>query len=476
MRKLLVFLIFSFAFGQINWEIEIVDTAGSSVGLYNALAIDTNNIPHIVYSNIDDAGISTNFIIHTFQDGSIWQKEIVDSGHILPPSGFSSPYHGISVVIDKNNQLHLSYFRYDSLTNSTQLCYGYRSSPGWTIMVLDSFSGYTLYSRAFSTSIALDTTDFPGIAYCYLNYNDSLQYIKLFHYNGFNWNAYIINDACDNWDYGPSLEFDQQNQPHIAFYQEGPGNGNDSLKYTYYDTPTNNWVFVYFMAIDYLNSHASLSLALDNQDYPRIAYSNYYLIYAWWNGSTWSTDYITDIGTWEIEIDLELDNLQNPHIVYTEEFNFKVNYCYKNAVWHIYQSLDNTGYTLEDISFELDRFGKRHISYELDWLLKYALGTFVGIAENDEGYWIQDTKCRLKILPSISYGILNIECTIPVQDVVDLAIYNAGGAKIKSIKQKNYLPGSYQQRINISDLASGIYFVVLKQNNEQVSRKFLLIK
>ena len=121
----------------------------------------------------------------------------------------------------------------------------------------------------------------------------------------------------------------------------------------------------------------------------------------------------------------------------------------------------------------------RSFDYNNQWNIhgiKYAKGTFVGIEENDTRHRGQDTEFGLKVYPNICYGILNIEYTIARKSEVELAIYDVCGVRIKSIKQKNYLPGNYQKTLNLGALASGIYFVVLKQNNEQVSKKFLFIR
>ncbi len=50
------------------------------------------------------------------------------------------------------------------------------------------------------------------------------------------------------------------------------------------------------------------------------------------------------------------------------------------------------------------------------------------------------------------------------------------GARVWNVEQKSLLPGYYVQKINLEESSGGIYFVVLKQNDKQVSRKFLLIK
>ncbi len=79
-------------------------------------------------------------------------------------------------------------------------------------------------------------------------------------------------------------------------------------------------------------------------------------------------------------------------------------------------------------------------------------------------------------LPSIVKGNLTINYGIPILGEVNLTIYDATGSKVKSISHANLKPNYYRETINTDGLTAGIYFVVLKQNHEKVSKKFLLIK
>jgi hypothetical protein len=106
---------------------------------------------------------------------------------------------------------------------------------------------------------------------------------------------------------------------------------------------------------------------------------------------------------------------------------------------------------------------------------KYAKGTFVGINE-DARYRIQDTRFRLEVYPNPVQGVLNIKYAVYTQTETELSLYDITGSRINVLKQKKLVPGYYEDMLDARDLASGIYFIVLRQGNEKVSKKFLLIK
>jgi hypothetical protein len=65
---------------------------------------------------------------------------------------------------------------------------------------------------------------------------------------------------------------------------------------------------------------------------------------------------------------------------------------------------------------------------------------------------------------------------IPREGDITITLYDITGSRAKVIKRENLLPGYYQEKIDVTRLSSGIYFIVLRQANERVSRKCLLIK
>jgi len=71
---------------------------------------------------------------------------------------------------------------------------------------------------------------------------------------------------------------------------------------------------------------------------------------------------------------------------------------------------------------------------------------------------------------------LLLNFAVPNNDDVAILIYDAAGARVKNLIKENLVPGYYQEKINTRNLPSGIYFIMLRQDNDKVSKKFLLIK
>ena len=482
MKKILVILIPMICLGQIVWENEVIDSVymDNYHYLFNSMALDTSGIPCVVYNT---GGFDT--IMFAWQTDSGWQKEVVESGLC---------YYGFSLSIDHSNIVHLSYYRRDESLDMTYHCHGRRDSTGWQIEYVDSTAGYLgNYFLSITSSIDLDTAGLPGIAYISWNVEDSLHYIKYAHYNGVTWDTSVVeydsayaNMQTGPTDYSPSLKFSSKNIPHIAFYHVYALYHADTLKLAHYDENLDNWV------VDTVHSEIyagiPISLALNNQDYPSIAHGyNAGLAYTWWNGSAWNTDYgIASIGWLETRIRLALDSNDQPHILYNHWGVVFPRYCYKDTFWHMCGPVepDSLGYDCSgtDLNLAFDHNDQPHISYKFSRMdpqsmvgFKYAKGTFVGINE-DARYRIQDTRFKLEVFPNPCLGLLNIEYVLQKPGAVEISIYDVAGARKKSIPHEAQPSGFYQEKLDIRNFTSGVYFIVLKQDNEKVSKKFLLIK
>ena len=480
----------------VNWEIEIVDSAAIYPYNFssNALALDSVNKPHVVYGRKDQ-----NKIIYAYPIVSGWHKEVVESGLF---------YYGFSLILDNDDIAHLSYYRKDDALNKTYVCYARRDTAGWLNEAVDSSTGYLgNYFGRFNSSIDLDASHLPGIAYIAWNVADSLHYIKYAHYNGIDWDTSIV--ARDTtWhhryplDYSPSLKFDREGTPHIAFYRIRSDTHTDTLKIAHYDDSLGSWIVDPVLCNIY--GGLPVSLALNSQDYPYIAHTVNIGIYCtWWDGTTWHPEYTgVDIGWNDIRIVLDLDSSDNPHIFYHPIG--PVEYCYKDSVWHLCGRLDSTMDNMGDISLALDNVDQPHVFFRFsDWDsvgqvnfcgIKYAKGTFVGINE-DARYRIQDTRFRLEVYPNPFSKLTNISFDRVHPDRrthssygtssterIELKIYDVSGRLIRDFLLSiaySIVPTviSWDGRdYSGHRVPEGIYFIRLSCDSISITQKVIFLK
>lgn len=133
-----------------------------------------------------------------------------------------------------------------------------------------------------------------------------------------------------------------------------------------------------------------------------------------------------------------------------------------------------------DLGLVIDKCNVIYAVYSCDsfttGFFKHAWCGLVGIKETDLEYSMRDTGQELEIYPNPSSGLLKIKYTLKNEGDAEIIIYDVIGVRKKSTMLQNCLSGTYQKRIDLGDIPSGIYFLVLKQNNEKVYKKFLLIR
>lgn len=304
-----------------NWQITMVDTAGgSSTDGSVLLALDGADRPHISYraapSLVADVGLR-----YATWDGAALRS---DSGQ----AGWQTQYvdqegragRGSSIAVDDAGRPHISYYDYEFLgTGDDSLRYAYWDGAQWQIQSVDLVFQKYLQS---STSLALDGTGYPHIAYLDGD-NEDLKYA---YWDGATWHVETV-DGSDDVGLYPSLALDGDEYPHISYYDRTHGD----LKYTRWDgalwqteTVTDTGNVGYFT-----------SLALDSNGHPHISYydeTNGDLKYAHWTGSALWTDsgqaLRADSGqAWQIETlateyqvgyftSLALDSGDLPHVAY----------------------------------------------------------------------------------------------------------------------------------------------------------------
>ena len=471
MLKIIIMAIvfFTLGFGQIDWQIEVVDsmyTSDGGIG-WASLRLDSLNRPQIVYYQ-QFGWNEPNWVklLYLYKTDTGWIKETVDSSYGNVSVNY---YIRPSLYLDRDDHPHIAYVhRYED--NSCSLYYASKVNDVWSLQILDGMP----YPGS-SSKLYLDTTGYPCIVWGYRTPADTIWRIKYIHWDGGSWNSEIVYDGNDYWDFGASLIIDGKNHPHIAYYEKGDSN---LVKYTYWDGT--DWIF---MEIDEgWSEHGSLWLGLNDLDYPVIGYCKWPALYcAYYDGSFWHNEFTGDAGSWEIR--LCLDSFGLPHIVYVDQMGQRPEYCYRDSLtWYLcgYIEPDPDAMTYRSVSFCLDGNDNPYVAYMTSgpgncYRLKYAKGTFTGIAENKKSN-PKPKEYRLRVYPDIISCYLNIEYTLLMKGKIELALYDIAGIRVKMIEQGFYLPGDYQKMVEIGNLAGGVYFIVLKQNDKQVSEKFLLIR
>ncbi len=214
-----------------NWQQHTIDEAS----LYNSLAIDRNNFPHISYK--ENRALFGNLKYARWYDGS-WHIEVVDHSHGV------GNYN--SLALDSHDHPHVSY--YDE-TNG-DLKYAGWDGSSWQIHLVDSEGDV-----GWETSLALDSNNYPHISY----YDKTNNAIKYAYWNGSGWQRETIaNGGVD-----PSLALDSNNYPHISYY--------DGMHLIYTRWNGSSWQSE-IADREAFQAGAYSSLTLDRNGVPRISY------------------------------------------------------------------------------------------------------------------------------------------------------------------------------------------------------------
>ncbi|MCP4230633.1 MAG: T9SS type A sorting domain-containing protein [bacterium] len=243
------------------------------------MQLDTNEMPHIAYSNSDD-------IFYTFWNGSSWLSETVGVGGqpalVLSPGG--NPY--ISFTTD---------------FYQGELKFGYKSGSVWQTETV--YSDYPVWGG--SLGLDLDPYGYPHLSFVedgpgdvfYANRDSTEWYIEAIDFMG----MYGTDSA---------LAIDPDGYPHIAY-------GGHTFKYARWDG--SEWDISTISNDEGSNP----SIVLDSSSFPHIAYYKHVfkgkddtvgLRYVYWDGSNWQYD---DIDTGEIRnTSIQLDSEGYPHISY----------------------------------------------------------------------------------------------------------------------------------------------------------------
>jgi hypothetical protein len=269
-------------------------------------------------------------LAYSYQLLADWDIQTIDSS--------SGSGWGTSLAIDQDNNIHIAY--YDNTAKS--LKYAYWNDSSWsieTIALIASSIGLG------GPSIAIDSNSLPHIIY--IDFSDWS--IKYAYRNGLSWSI----ESVASGDSMSNMAIDANNNLHIVYRSSSPTN----LVYakrsgTTWDTET----------VAASSALLNVSLALDTNNYPHIAYGNGSLNYAFWTGAAWSLQSVDSTGG---DNSIVIDTSNYPHIAYydTGALEVDLKYAYWNGTQWTTETVDSAGDVGADNSIAIDANNNIYISY-----------------------------------------------------------------------------------------------------------------
>ncbi len=244
--------------------------------------------------------------------GRFWARETVEEG---TPSGLHT-----SVVLGPTGAPHITFVD----RGSDAVKYAVLRPEGWDIDVVDANGGFT-----GGTSLVLDAAGRPHVSY----FNGRAEKVVYAVRNGSAWQRMPVDRGSF---LGPnSLAVDSSGVVHLAYAFP-----NGKLQYASWNGTgwTIERVDTRSIAVHYL------SLALDSDDRPHIAYyGNASLNYASWTGQAWALETVDASGNTGLYARLALDAQDVPHVAYRDFVARDLRYGrLANGSWQL-ETVDSAG-------------------------------------------------------------------------------------------------------------------------------------
>ncbi len=131
------------------------------------------------------------------------------------------------------------------------------------------------------------------------------------------------------------------------------------------------------------------------------------------------------------------------------------------------------------------------------WIAK-GIGIVRELRFNDGDYWLQGAiingvkfgtitdvsnkrittpfNFKIEAYPNPFNSTVTLNVSLPTSGLISVSIYNILGQKIKAIFENYKSAGNYSLKYNADNLNSGVYFILLKQNQMITTQKIILLK
>ncbi|MDD5528738.1 MAG: T9SS type A sorting domain-containing protein [bacterium] len=427
-----------------GWDISILDSAIGSIVDETSLALDSFGNPCIVYKRGGDNLIYTSYNA----DSSKWVSDPRLGGAYpslaLDSLGYphiSCSFNGLgyihkniigwdtievypgpwvdwtSIALDSKGRPHIGW-TLSAWSDADIVLYTYWNDTTWKTEIVDTVMGYSGGAWA-QVSLALDSADYPHLAYTSNGNGERLRYAKK---TTKGWEIEMPDTSTPDttsipyWAHSdPCLKINKLNRPCISYCRWG---GNRELKYT-----TKGIIGWTIEKVDSANAGYENSLYLNTNNTPYISYEgNLWLKYAWKDSNDWQINKVDSM-------------LGGP------DRNLS---CTSTAI-------DNNGYA--------------HISYRgivksggNDYgALKYAKGIGVGIEENNDNCLMLNAQLKAEPNPFVEKTVVSGSASggfrsAQQEKEIKIQIYDIAGKLVEETKDN----------IIGKQLRTGIYFVKFK--------------
>lgn len=105
-------------------------------------------------------------------------------------------------------------------------------------------------------------------------------------------------------------------------------------------------------------------------------------------------------------------------------------------------------------------------------VLEYPGG---GTQSSGSGEMLPDALC-ITGMPTILKNNAVVKFGVPKQGDIAISVYDVIGSRMTLIKREDVLLGYYQEKLDTGEFANGVYFIMLKQGDTKVSKKFLVAR
>lgn len=193
-----------------NWIITTVGTGGH-VGPQTAIAVDTNNRPHVVYYDERE-----RFLKYAVLDGATWTRETV--------AELENWEQKVDIAVDAQGRPHVSFQGFADSRWSVK--HATRTDAGWRITTVDANGDLSC------ASLALDAAGTPHLSYYQLtdSTNANTRDLKCAVWNGGGWTVTTVDQDGDVGNHS-SIAVDLAGHVHISYVDYS----NRALKYAYND-------------------------------------------------------------------------------------------------------------------------------------------------------------------------------------------------------------------------------------------------